>query len=165
MQRAWSTTRASRCLGFRRRPSAFGQSSAASTRWVGSAGSGAAIAANEAEIELIHSPDHVDYVREAAVAGGGAADSETWIGEASYRAALHAAGGACAMTRALLTGEAKRGFCGVRPPGHHAERDRAQCSRRKTMSSWIITSSTRCFWSAWRSLAPGTRSDLADDRR
>ncbi|MCW3032059.1 MAG: hypothetical protein JWM60_404 [Solirubrobacterales bacterium] len=85
----------------------------------------ASIAANEAEIKLIHSPDHVEYVRETAVAGGGAADSDTWIGEASYRAALHAAGGACAMTRALLTGETKRGFCGVRPPGHHAERDRA----------------------------------------
>ena len=85
----------------------------------------AAPAASEAAIKLIHSPQHVEYVREIAVAGGGAADAETWIGEASYRAALHAAGGACAMTRALLTGESQRGFCGVRPPGHHAERDRA----------------------------------------
>ena len=29
------------------------------------------------------------------------------------------------MTRALLAGEAAVGFCGVRPSGHHAERDRA----------------------------------------
>ena len=39
----------------------------------------------------------------------------------SFRAALHAAGGACAMTRALLAGEATVGFCAVRPSGHHAE--------------------------------------------
>jgi acetoin utilization deacetylase AcuC-like enzyme len=85
----------------------------------------AATAASEAEIKLIHSAQHLESVREVAVAGGGAADAETWIGESSYRAALHAAGGACAMTRALLTGEGRRGFCGVRPPGHHAEREQA----------------------------------------
>ena len=38
----------------------------------------------------------------------------------SYRAALHAAGGACAMVDALLAGEARAAFCGTRPPGHHA---------------------------------------------
>ncbi len=47
------------------------------------------------------------------------------MGEASWRAALHAAGGACEMTRALLAGEAAVGFCCVRPSGHHAEPDRA----------------------------------------
>jgi acetoin utilization deacetylase AcuC-like enzyme len=39
----------------------------------------------------------------------------------SYEAALHAAGGACAMVEALIAGEAPVGFCGLRPPGHHAE--------------------------------------------
>ena len=82
-------------------------------------------AARESDVELIHSPGHVERIRGLALAGGGAADPETWVGEASYRAALHAAGAACEMTRALLGGEADRGFCGVRPPGHHAERDRA----------------------------------------
>jgi acetoin utilization deacetylase AcuC-like enzyme len=81
--------------------------------------------ASETHIELIHSAKYVEFVREMAVAGGGAADAETWIGEDSYRAALHAAGAACEMTQALLGGETQRGFCGVRPPGHHAERDRA----------------------------------------
>ena len=50
---------------------------------------------------------------------------DTFVGEPSYRAALHAAGGACEMTRALMAGEAALGFCGVRPSGHHAEPDRA----------------------------------------
>ncbi len=47
------------------------------------------------------------------------------MGEPSYRAALHAAGGACEMTRALMAGEARLGFCAVRPSGHHAEPERA----------------------------------------
>ena len=59
------------------------------------------------------------------MAGGGAIDPDTFVGEPSYRAALHAAGGACEMTSALIEGEAELGFCGVRPSGHHAEPDRA----------------------------------------
>jgi acetoin utilization deacetylase AcuC-like enzyme len=85
----------------------------------------AAVAASEGELELVHSARHVRAIRELCEAGGGEIDADTYVGEASYRAALYAAGGACAMVRALLAGEAKVGFCGVRPAGHHAERDRA----------------------------------------
>lgn len=62
---------------------------------------------------------------ELCAAGGGAIDADTFVGEASYRAALHAAGGAYEMARALLADEASAGFCAVRPLGHHAGRDRA----------------------------------------
>lgn len=82
-------------------------------------------AAAESELELIHSPKLVDFIRDLCVAGGGAIDPDTAVGEASFRAARHAAGAACQMTRALLAGEARLGFCGVRPSGHHAEPDRA----------------------------------------
>jgi acetoin utilization deacetylase AcuC-like enzyme len=85
----------------------------------------AAPPAQEAELELVHSARHVQRIKELSLAGGGAIDPDTFVGEPSYRAALHAAGGACAMTRALLAGEATLGFCGARPPGHHAEPDRA----------------------------------------
>jgi acetoin utilization deacetylase AcuC-like enzyme len=81
--------------------------------------------AREAQLELIHSTRHVQKIKEMALAGGGAIDPDTFVGEATYRAALHAAGGACEMTRALMAGEASLGFCGVRPSGHHAEPDRA----------------------------------------
>ena len=53
--------------------------------------------------------------------GGGAFDADTVASVGSYVAALHAAGGACAMAEALLGGEARAGFCALRPPGHHAE--------------------------------------------
>jgi acetoin utilization deacetylase AcuC-like enzyme len=81
--------------------------------------------ATTAQLELVHSAGHVESIRELSLAGGGALDADTFIGEPSYRAALHAAGGACEMTRALLQGESRLGFCAVRPSGHHAEADRA----------------------------------------
>ncbi len=82
-------------------------------------------AASETELELIHSRRLVGFIRDLCVAGGGAIDADTAVGEASFRAARHAAGAACQMTRALLAGEARLGFCGARPSGHHAEPDRA----------------------------------------
>jgi acetoin utilization deacetylase AcuC-like enzyme len=78
-------------------------------------------AASSEELELVHTPRHVAAIRELSEAGGGAIDVETYDGPNSYRAAAHAAGGATAMARALLAGEAKAGFSALRPPGHHAE--------------------------------------------
>jgi acetoin utilization deacetylase AcuC-like enzyme len=82
-------------------------------------------AASEAQLELVHSARLVRHIKDFARSGGGAIDADTFVGEPSYRAALHAAGGACEMTRALIAGEANLGFCAVRPSGHHAEPDRA----------------------------------------
>jgi acetoin utilization deacetylase AcuC-like enzyme len=82
-------------------------------------------AASERELELIHGARHVAAIRDLCRAGGGTIDADTAVGEASYEAALHAVGGACAMARALLGGEAKAGFCALRPVGHHAEPERA----------------------------------------
>jgi acetoin utilization deacetylase AcuC-like enzyme len=81
--------------------------------------------AAESQLELIHSAKHVQKIKELALAGGGAIDPDTFVGEPTYGAALHAAGGACEMARALMAQEASLGFCGVRPSGHHAEPDRA----------------------------------------
>ncbi len=85
----------------------------------------AAPAALESELQLVHTPAHVQSIRELCLAGGGQIDNDTFVAEASYRAALHAAGGACAMVRALTTGVFSAGFSGMRPSGHHAEHDRA----------------------------------------
>ncbi len=82
-------------------------------------------AATEAELALVHSDGHVAFIRELCEAGGGQIDADTFVGPASYQAALHAAGGACALVRAVVSGSVRAGFCAVRPAGHHAERDRA----------------------------------------
>jgi acetoin utilization deacetylase AcuC-like enzyme len=81
--------------------------------------------ASEHELELVHDAAHVRAIHELCEAGGGQIDPDTFVGQASYRAALHAAGGACAMVRALIRGEASVGFWATRPAGHHAERDRS----------------------------------------
>jgi acetoin utilization deacetylase AcuC-like enzyme len=85
----------------------------------------AAPAASTEELELAHTARHVAAIRELSEAGGGAIDVETYDGPASYRAAAHGAGGAAALARALLAGEAKTGFSVARPPGHHAEPEKA----------------------------------------
>ncbi|MGZ4272613.1 MAG: histone deacetylase family protein [Solirubrobacteraceae bacterium] len=81
--------------------------------------------ATEAELALVHSERHVAFVRDLCLAGGGQIDPDTYVGEASYEAALHAAGGAREMARALTAGRFQTAFCALRPAGHHAERDRA----------------------------------------
>jgi len=85
----------------------------------------AAPAASEEELELVHTPRLVSSIRELCAAGGGRIDADTAVGEASWAAALHAAGGACELARALLAGEDEVGYCCVRPSGHHAEPERA----------------------------------------
>jgi acetoin utilization deacetylase AcuC-like enzyme len=82
-------------------------------------------AAGAEELELAHTARHVAAIRELSEAGGCAIDVETWDGPSSYRAAAHAAGGAAALARALLAGEATSGFSVARPPGHHAEPEKA----------------------------------------
>ena len=82
-------------------------------------------AATETELELVHTPSQIRTIRELCDAGGGQLDSDTFVGEASYRAARHAAGGACELVRALMRGEARTGFSALRPSGHHAGRDYA----------------------------------------
>ena len=81
--------------------------------------------ASEEELMLVHPREHVEAIRELCESGGGAIDVDTYAGAASWEAALRSAGGACAMARALVAGEAKVGFSAGRPPGHHAEPSRA----------------------------------------
>jgi acetoin utilization deacetylase AcuC-like enzyme len=79
----------------------------------------------DAALERVHSKSHVEVLRKLAAAGGGPIDQDTFVGEASFDAALHAAGGACLMVERLLGGEETLGFSGLRPAGHHAESARA----------------------------------------
>jgi acetoin utilization deacetylase AcuC-like enzyme len=81
-------------------------------------------AASEEQLLRVHSPAHLDRIRHAC-ASGRALDPDTPVVPASWEAALRAAGAACALAEALLSGEATTGFTALRPPGHHAEPDRA----------------------------------------
>jgi acetoin utilization deacetylase AcuC-like enzyme len=81
-------------------------------------------AAHLDRILAVHARSHVDAVRELS-ARGGAFDLDTPTSSGSWEAALHAAGGSCALVEALLGGDASCGMSALRPPGHHAETARA----------------------------------------
>lgn len=73
----------------------------------------------------VHSADHVDRIFENAPTEGlYSIDPDTAMNPHTLAAALHAAGAAVCAVDTLLEGRAQSAFCGVRPPGHHAERDR-----------------------------------------
>jgi len=77
------------------------------------------------ELEMIHSPNHISYVKSIAERGGGWLDPDTVMSPKSYEAALYAAGGLLVAVEAVMKGEVDNAFALVRPPGHHAVRDRA----------------------------------------
>jgi len=52
-------------------------------------------------------------------------DPDTWMGPGSLEAGLRAVGAGLRGVDAVMTGKATNVFCAVRPPGHHAEKDRA----------------------------------------
>jgi acetoin utilization deacetylase AcuC-like enzyme len=81
-------------------------------------------AAAPERVLAVHPQSHLDAVRELSERSG-AFDLDTPTSAGSYEAALHAAGGACALVEALMRGDAPTGFSIARPPGHHAERARA----------------------------------------
>ncbi len=76
------------------------------------------------EITRIHTLQHYQRV-ESTEGRSVALDADTQTSGASFRAALLAAGGTIALVEAVMHGEVENGFALVRPPGHHAERDRA----------------------------------------
>jgi acetoin utilization deacetylase AcuC-like enzyme len=81
--------------------------------------------ATREQIERVHEHEHVELIFESAPASGYAfLDPDTSMNPSSLSAALRAAGALVKATDIVLSGEAKRAFCAVRPPGHHATRHR-----------------------------------------
>jgi acetoin utilization deacetylase AcuC-like enzyme len=81
-------------------------------------------AAEREQLLRVHDPAHVDAIEQLTERGGGMIDLDTVASAGSWEAALHAVGGAIHAAETLLD---SRGFafCGLRPPGHHAERAQA----------------------------------------
>jgi acetoin utilization deacetylase AcuC-like enzyme len=92
--------------------------------WFG-ASVGSAPAASREQLHRVHPESHVAFIESLSASGGGAIDADTFAVPGTFEAALHAAGGACALVDALLGGDAEFGVSALRPPGHHAEPERA----------------------------------------
>jgi acetoin utilization deacetylase AcuC-like enzyme len=81
--------------------------------------------ATREQIERVHEAAYVDEVFESAPEEGLVwLDGDTAMNPHSLEAALHAAGANVQAVDMLMAGEARRAFCAVRPPGHHAGPDR-----------------------------------------
>ncbi len=81
--------------------------------------------ATDAELLLAHSPGHIAHIEALAANGGGEAGIYAPIGFHSALAARTAAGACVQAVTEVLAGTFQRAYCFIRPPGHHAERDRA----------------------------------------
>src|SRR6516225_3449861 len=74
----------------------------------------------------VHPRAHVErLLRSVPKSGHVGIDADTILSPASGAAALRAAGAVIAATDAVAAREADNAFCAVRPPGHHAEPERA----------------------------------------
>ncbi len=82
--------------------------------------------ARKEHLVRVHSAGHIARIEAAAPQTGlEHLDPDTAMCPHTLSAALRAAGAAVAATDKVISGEAEAAFCSVRPPGHHAERDRA----------------------------------------
>jgi len=82
--------------------------------------------ANREQLLRAHSSDYVDSIFCSAPGSGYLAlDPDTTMMPATLNAALRAAGALIDGVERVMSGEFKTIFCAVRPPGHHAEYNRA----------------------------------------
>ncbi|MEW5768372.1 MAG: histone deacetylase [bacterium] len=72
-----------------------------------------------------HSEQLVSKVRELSLSGGGYIDADTEVNSYTYEAARLAAGGAVKAAKLVMERTINNAFSLLRPPGHHANRDRA----------------------------------------
>ncbi len=73
------------------------------------------------DILAVHTPGYYERV----IKFTGYYDPDTFISKGSIEAAHYAAGAVIEAVERCRTGDLDRAFCAVRPPGHHAEPDRA----------------------------------------
>jgi acetoin utilization deacetylase AcuC-like enzyme len=82
------------------------------------------VPAPESTIARVHDPEYIGLIRETA-GRAVALDADTFTSPETYAAACLAAGAAVTAVDHVLDQPGSRAMAMVRPPGHHAERNRA----------------------------------------
>jgi acetoin utilization deacetylase AcuC-like enzyme len=86
--------------------------------------------ATEEDLLRVHSPAHLEFVRDAAERAEREStlirlDPDTVVSPASWRAAVGSSGALITAVEAVAAGTLASAFVATRPPGHHATPDRA----------------------------------------
>ncbi len=82
--------------------------------------------AEEDLLKLAHTSEYVQYIKDQRPASGIVQlDPDTFMSPGSYDAALRAVGAVRDAVDFVMSGNGKIAFCAARPPGHHAEQDKA----------------------------------------
>ena len=76
------------------------------------------------EVELVHTPEYIDKIMETAGEQLRYLDPDTVTSENTYQAAFSAVGGSIDAVKKVLQSDLDNAFVLIRPPGHHAEKDR-----------------------------------------
>jgi acetoin utilization deacetylase AcuC-like enzyme len=77
-------------------------------------------------LTTVHTPQYVQRVRKGCQKGEKYLDSmDTHISPKSYDVAVTAVGGVLLAIDGTMEGKFRNAFCAIRPPGHHAIKDRA----------------------------------------
>jgi len=82
-------------------------------------------AATDEELARVHAASFLDDLERVVPGGVGWLDPDTYFSPGTWDAARAAAGSACQLATSVIRGEYAQGLAVVRPPGHHATRDRA----------------------------------------
>jgi acetoin utilization deacetylase AcuC-like enzyme len=75
----------------------------------------------EEDILRVHTAKYFDSIKSFT----GFYDGDTYVSDHSFEAALFSAGAVIEAIDKCKSGDIERAFCAVRPPGHHAEADKA----------------------------------------
>jgi acetoin utilization deacetylase AcuC-like enzyme len=82
--------------------------------------------ATEEELNLVHSKEHIQFVKSISPTSGYVEiDNDTVMNPHTWSAALRAVGAGLAAVDAVMNKQVVNAFCSIRPPGHHAEPNKA----------------------------------------
>jgi acetoin utilization deacetylase AcuC-like enzyme len=80
----------------------------------------------ESVLTAFHTPDYVELVKSMSKTAGGSVGESAWAGPGTFDIARLAVGGTLTAIDAVVRGDCKNSYALMRPPGHHAERDRGR---------------------------------------
>lgn len=83
--------------------------------------------ATHSQLELAHTTRYIEAIERAIPPEGqlNSIDGDTIVSHGTWEAALRAVGGACFAVDEVVTKKVRNAFVAMRPPGHHAEREKA----------------------------------------